>query len=268
MVSTVEPRYAESDGFQISNSSLETFLRCHNLHWLRQTMGRRIVTVPMAIGTAVAEAAKWDNASKRGSQHIWNQSSLVDLAVAKYEKEVYSHEVQNAARFHITNSTDDVVDATLRYLQDISPQIKRPLLFEEAVMADLGGGLHLVGTPDCVEPGLVRDLKTGQPWDQRRVDRSRQFTAYDILYEAKFGESPERIAVDSISRPKKGGRLWGAKTIWSSRCERDREAFIETAKRARKAIEAGSDLPAPEGAWWCSESQCEMWNRCEVRPGA
>ena len=264
----MEPRYPETDGFQISNSSLETFLRCHNLHWLRQTIGRRVVTVPMAIGSAVAKAAMFDNMGKRGTHSPWSLPSLVDIAVNKYEEEVYNYEVQNAARFDIENSVDDVSNATIRYLQDISPQIKEPLLFEEAVLADLGDGLHLVGTPDCVEPGLVRDLKTGQPWDQRRVDRSRQFTAYDILYEAKYGKSPERIAVDSLSRPKKGGRLWGAKTIWSSRCERDRVAFVETARRARKAIEAGSDLPAPEGAWWCSESHCEMWNVCEVRPGA
>lgn len=264
----MEDRYPGAEGFRISNSTLETFLRCNHLHWLRKESRRRRVTVPMAIGTGVAAAAKQDNLSRASGFQPLSTSELVDLAVEAYQEEVELYEVQNAAKFDIEQSRDDAADATRAYVRDIQPTIIRPILVEEAVIADLGDGLELAGTPDLIESGMVRDLKTGQPWTQTRVDRSRQLTAYDILYEAAYGVNPERVAIDSVSRPRGSRRGWSGATIWSSRTERDRLALIGTIGEVRKAMEAGCDLPAPEGAWWCAEAQCDQWDVCKLRPGA
>lgn len=263
----MEPRYPETGEFQISNSDVETFLRCQYLYWKRRASRRRIVTVPMAIGTAVARAAEYDNQHKAQGYTV-PLSDLAALAVQRYVRETEENEVQNAAKFNVDQSRDDVVEATRSYHRVISPAIEEPILVEAAIIADLGNGIHLAGRLDAAQESLVRDLKTGQPWDQRRTDRSRQLTAYDILYEAHFGESPRRVAIDTVSRWSGGKKLWRAKTIWSSRCERDRTAYVETVSRVKTAMEAGSDLPAPEGAWWCSASHCEMWQVCDVRPGA
>lgn len=264
----VEPRYPETEGFLISNSSLETFFRCGALYWKRRAEKRRIVTVPMAIGTAVARGAEADNLFKSQGFKPQRLAELVNLTVAAYEAETSENEVAHSSRVEIRAAVDDVAEATRAYSRDISVNVLNPLLVEEAVIADLGNGLKLAGTPDVIEHRTVRDLKTGQPWTQARTDRSRQLTAYDILYEAQYGHSPARVAIDTISRARGAGKLWNGTTIWSSRTEREREAFVECTDRAKKAIEHGDALPAAEGAWWCGGKWCEFWEGCEVRPGA
>ena len=263
----MEDRYkgGESGAFRISHSTLQTFLMCALRHFLRERYKIRRATIPMVIGTAVARAAEYDNTAKASGARRVALVELQDVAAAAYSEEAESVELQISATGILGGGLDSAVAATAGYHRDISPTVTDPIVMEEPIIATISEGIELAGTPDLIEPGIVRDLKTGQPWTQTRADRSRQLTGYDLLHEARFGRTARRVAIDSVSRQPKG---WRGETLWSRRDERDREAFVQTVEAAVCAIKAGNAVPAPDSAWYCSENHCELWNVCTARPGA
>ncbi len=267
-----EPRYpdAEPGYFRISNSSIEDFLRCGLFFWYRRegrdNRDRGFATIPMAIGTAVSAAAELACVRKKAEKDLPTLRELVDAAVAVYDAE---HEISviEAAPVQIDQGRDDAAGAARAWGELIMPTVGEVLWAEEPLIARFAEvGLELAGTPDLVEPDLIRDTKTGRSWDQRSVDRSRQLTGYGLLYRGQVGARPSRVAIDNVHRSRRGG--WTAKTLWSSRCERDEAAYLEIAQRVHDAIKKGVAVPAPEGAWWCSDGWCPFWDRCTSRPGA
>lgn len=256
-----EPRYpGRTDAFRISHSTLQTYLMC-GLRWqFEQEEKHRHATVAMAVGTATAAAAFCDNIAKLNGRAA-QLATIIDHGVARYEWEVTTCEIP-ASRLEITNGKDDAAGAARCYGERLSPRIE-PILAEEKVIATVDEGVELAGTLDVAERDAVRDLKTGRRWTQARADRSRQLTGYSLLFEARFGRVPARVAIDSIAKDRRG---WSAATLWSQRTERDRLAFIETVRRAKAGMEAGVALPAAEGSWWCSREYCPWWNRCTARP--
>ena len=268
----IEPRYpgADKNFFRISNSSIEDFLRCGLFFWFRREghdgTGRGFSTIPMTIGTAVSAAAEVACIRKKSEEPLPRLRDLVDVAVAAYDRE---HEMSyvDAAPVDVCQGRDDAAGAARAWGELIMPTIGEVLWAEEPLIARFEeAGLELAGTPDCIEPDLVRDTKTGKPWNQRRADRSRQLTGYGLLYRAQVGSRPQRVAVDTVHRNGRGG--WTAETLWSSRTERDEAAYLEIAQRVHNAIQKGVAVPAPEGAWWCAEGWCPFWSRCTARPGA
>lgn len=261
-----EPRYpTPTDNFRFSNSTLQLFLRCGLAFLKSQEQRHRSATPAMAVGTAVAYAAEVDNAAKIAWAPRVSLSELVDAGVSRFERELEEAEVLGT-KFELDRAKDRAADGSRAYGEQLSPRINGVLLAEEVLIAEIAPGLELAGTVDCITEGVVRDTKTGRRWSQQRVDVSRQLSAYSLLYEARFGRPPARVAIDSLYEER--GR-WRAETLWSSRSERELAAFVETAQRAKSAIEAGVFLPAAEGAWWCSDAWCPFWKgRCTARPGA
>jgi hypothetical protein len=260
----MEPRYpSPTDAFRISHSTLQTYLLC-GIRWqFEQAERHRHATVAMAIGTATAAAAKLDNGTKIDSGTPASLTDLVEVGVLTYENECAVSEI-DASRFELWAGKDDAASASRVYGESVSPKVK-PVLAEEKVIAVIDDGIELAGTLDVAEADSVRDLKTGRAWTQDRADRSRQLTGYSMLFEARFDRLPSRVAIDSISKDRRG---WKATTLWSRRSERDRLAFIETVRRAKAGMDAGVALPPPEGAWQCSAKWCAFWNVCTARPGA
>lgn len=263
------PRYppAPPGVSRLSCSDLELFLRCPHLYQRRGELERR-TTVPIAVGSAVAAAARLDNVGKqRGRQPPL--ADLRDAAVSAYDLEVTEREVA-ASRLEVAVGRDDTASATLAYGSHVSPRIELPLVVEEPIIAELEPGLQLAGTPDCITDGIVRDTKTGRrAWDQTRVDRSVQLTGYALLYEARFGALPARVAIDAVTlHESRHRRAWVAEDpIYSARNESDIERFIARARSASLDIGRGVDHPCAEISWWCSQDYCPLWAACSVRPG-
>jgi len=267
-----EPRYpgADKNFFRVSNSSIEDFLRCGLFFWFRREgrdgSGRGFATIPMTIGTALSAAAEVACLRKKSEEPLPTLRGLVDIAVAAYDRE-QEVSIVEAAQVEVDRGRDDAAGAARAWGELIMPTIGEVLWAEQPLIARFeDAGLELAGTPDLIEPDLVRDSKTGRPWNQRMADRTRQLTNYGLLYRAQVGTRPKRVCIDTVHRTTRGG--WTAKTLWSSRTERDEAAYLEIAQRVHNAIQKGVAVPAPEGAWWCAEGLCPFWNRCTARPGA
>lgn len=260
-----EPRYpgAAAGQFRISHSTIQTYLMC-GLRWFyEQEERRRHATVAMLVGSATSAAANYDNCAKM-SEEPASLSELVECGVEYYEEAIEHSEVPES-RFEIATGKDDAADASRAFGELLSPSIE-PVMSEERIIAVIDDGIELAGTLDTAEKDAVRDLKTGRAWTQARADRSRQLTGYDLLFEARTGAPPSRVAIDSLHKDSRG--TWRATTLWSQRTERDRLAFIETVRRVKKGMDAGIALPAAEGSWQCSEKWCPKWRECTARPGA
>lgn len=260
-----EPRYPwpERPGvFRISQSSLETYLRCGLLYDFRREESHRRATVAQIIGTAVAKAARVDCTSKIQTGDPAPARDLVEVAEETYLEETSSTEI-DASKLEIEAGRHDTVTAADVYVGRVSPAIVDVVETERPIMAEVLPDLELVGTPDAITRTSLRDLKTGQPWSQDRVDVSRQLTSYDLLHVARFGH-PARLVIDSLARR---GHRWGYESFYTRRSEAQREAFRETLRRARDGIMAGVALPAPERAWWCSVKWCPYARQCPAFPG-
>jgi hypothetical protein len=262
-----EPRYpSKTSNFRISNSSLQQLLRCGLAFQFAREDRHRSATPKMVIGTSVAAAAEHDNRAKIAQAPRPSLADLVDVGVARFEREVSEVDVP-ASRLELDQAKDSAAEGSRAYGELLSPGIEDVLFAEEVVIAEISPGLELAGTVDMIQQAVVRDVKTGRKWSKQRADATRQLSAYALLYEARLGEPPARVAIDSLYEER--GR-WRAETLWSRRSERELSAFIETAERAKAAIEAGTFLPAPDGSWYCSHDWCPFWrnNRCTARSGA
>lgn len=261
-----ESRYpgAREGVFRVSQSSVETYLRCGLRYFYDRESPRRQTTVRMAIGTAVAVGARLDAWSKINRGEPATLRAIVDSSVDAYDCEVEECEVEDA-RAVLSRGRDDVAEAASAFGREISPRIEPSTVVaaEVPVVAVIDDGIELAGTADLVTTKAVRDLKTGRRWTQRDADRTRQLTAYSILEEARAGVAPNRVAIDTVFRLR--GR-WSAATVWSVRDESDRVAFVEAVRAMRAGVEAGVALPAPTAGWYCSRAWCPHWNRCALKP--
>ncbi len=259
-----EPRYPGGDGsFRISQSSLETYLKCGLWYKLDRENRHRRCTVRMAVGTGVAAGARADNEAKLASGRGLELAALVERSIAGYETEVGASEVQ-ASPVELAEGKDRTAAAARVYGLEVSPKIVDLLAAEDQVVAKLGEDIELCGRPDyCTRLG-VGDLKTGQPWTQERADRSRQLTLYGALYCARTGAYPQRVWIDSVYHTPRG---WHASRLLSMRTAGDYAALWAILRAVRDAIQQGVFLPAPEGAWWCSRAYCPHWCSCVVGGG-
>ncbi len=249
-----DPRYpAPEPGMtRLSQSMIERHLRCSLREELRKANPVRRTTVKMAVGSATAAAAKQDCIQKR------SLSDLVEIAVTAYEEEIGLCELWES-RLEIGRGKDDSAAATRCYGTEVSSQITDVVQTEDIIIARIGADMELAGRPDVITAMGIGDLKTGQPWTQRRTDASRQLSAYSILYKARFGGYPRRVWIDSLSHIR---NEWHAERLWSYRSADDCRAYWEIMRRVKASIESGIALPAPEGAWWCSKAHCEFWPVC------
>lgn len=259
-----QSRYGSSSKFRINNSKLQLVLRCGLAFRNAEERTHRAATPAQVIGTSIAAAAELDNRTKMASTPRPSLAELVEAGVARFEQELAECEV-DATKFELDHAKDAAASGSRAYGELLSPKIKGVLLAEEVVIAEIAPGIELAGTLDCVTEGVVRDTKSGRRWTQERADASRQLSAYSLLHEGRFGKLPDRVAIDSLYQQR---GAWKAETLWSRRTERELSAFVETAERAKQAIEAGIFLPAAEGAWWCSCTWCPDWKKCTARPGA
>lgn len=249
--------------WRISQSELETYLRC-GIRWqFEKEQKHRTATIPMVIGAAISELVKFDNEAKmNATRSTLKLTEFHEVAQTAYERELRDSEVLGSG-VEKENGRNDVHGAATGWLFLGSDKITDVVGAEKSMLCQIDDW-ELAGTADTITKDTVRDTKTGQPWNQDRVEKSRQLTGYSLLIRANFGSYPSRVAIDNVWRQprSKGSDGWGVRTFWDVREERDFIAFIDVAMRARKAMDAGVVLPAPEGAWWCSRKWCPFWSRC------
>jgi hypothetical protein len=242
---------------RITQSKLETYLRC-GIRWdFERQDPTRHATVRMLVGSGVAAGAAEDNHAKitRGSPA--SLGTIIDAAVAGYDLDASESEVPEP-KSEISRGRDDAAAAARCFGVQVSPALPGVIAAEAPMLAVLRG-VELAGTPDVVTEEGIGDGKVGQPWTQARADRSRQLSGYGILHRIHLGRFPRRLWIDSISFSR---GEWRWERLWTARAEEDYSAFLEAMTRAAGAMQAGIALPAPEGAFWCSKAWCPHWGRC------
>lgn len=244
---------------RITQSSLETFLRCGIRYWLEHGSNHRRATVPMAVGSAVSAGALADNSHKQGHGEGISLPMLVEATVTGYEQETLESEI-DASKLELGQGKDQAADAGRTYGMSVSPLISEVLAAEEPIIAMVSPGLELVGTPDVITPDGIGDTKTGRERKQPEADKSRQLSIYALLHYSRFGSWPARVWLDSIhptTLPSARIRRYVADRLYSHRGMEDHARTVRLLEYVRKGIESGVELPPPEmGAWWCSAKWC------------
>lgn len=242
---------------RITQSTMESFLRCGVRYWFEKEATRQVVTVRMAVGSGVAAGAARDNRNRIVLGIGLPVSEIVEASVAAYAQELAESDCPEGGHER-GRGEDQTASAAECYARDVAPQMRDVIAAEEPMLAEMGD-VEIAGTPDVITRAGIGDTKVGQPWTLERVDRSRQLSGYSILHWGRWGRLPGRVWIDSVSRSRRGFQA----TRWfSTRTERDCLAFLQTARSVQEAIQAGTALPAPEGAWWCSRRWCPWWQQC------
>lgn len=264
MTHPTEPRYGSESHARVSQSSVETYLRC-GLRYLADRefpTGRGRSTIPMAIGSAVDAAANLDARATRDLDERPSIAAMVDCAVEAYDQAA----PLATSPWEIARGRDDAAAATRVYATRVA-HLDTHVLSSQSVLAAKLENVELVGTPDRVTLEGIGDLKVGRSWTQAMVDRSRQLSAMSLLW-ARRGPEPEttptRVWIDSIHRTPRG---WSHERIYSVRTEAHRESYAFIAVEAVKAIRKNVFLPASEGAWWCSRDWCPHHSSCPAVSG-
>jgi len=244
----------------ISQSLIESYLKCGLRAKFQFIEQKRIINTRMATGTGVSRAAEADNRHKIDTGSGLRLPDLQEKAVTAYENEIVLSEV-NETKHEIAVGKDRTAKASVAYGQYVSPAINGVRDTEGSITIDIDGIIY-AGTPDYITLDGVGDLKTGKPWRQDRADASRQLTAYGLLHRARYGEFPTRVWIDSVFENR--GR-WEAQRLWSSRTKTDYQGFVHILKAAFSAMQGGVFLPAPEAAWWCTPKWCPYYKMCPAK---
>lgn len=149
-----------------------------------------------AVGTGVHAAAAYTLQSKVDTGEPGNEGEAVDRAV-----EGFLGEVAGGATWDETTPRSDIAKVQIQrmvriYRDQVAPKIN-PIAVEQRLVADAGGGYELSGQADtlAIEPGQVRDLKTGTT---QRVHLA-QLGAYSLLART-HGREVNGLVEDFIKR--------------------------------------------------------------------
>jgi len=241
-----------------SPSKLNCFQQCGERFRRRYVLGERGSgpSIPAAIGRGVHAAAEHDNRAKQLLGESMLLPELAECAVTEYEATI--QEGVEASPHDIGRGKDTAADAAILYGQAISPTIARPVICEEPIVAGIGD-IELAGITDYADEQAVYDLKFGRKVQADWVARCNQLSCYGLIYRARTGRYPERLAIDNIHNGKRGLEHT---RIWTTRTEGDYRAFFERVRLAQQSVEAGVFMPAGEYESSCNPRWCEFWNSC------
>jgi hypothetical protein len=163
-------------------------------------------------------------------------------------------------------ATDTAVTMTSAHHVELAPflnPIKVNRGFEIIVPATISHhheDIMLRGEIDLQEPTSLRDLKTTKKSpSEGDSDKSLQLTAYSFAATAIDKQSPGTVGNDYLVF---GKRQTKVVRQHSRRTPQDHGAFVALLRAAVRQTESGIFLPAPDGAWWCSEGFCNFYEIC------
>lgn len=142
-----------------------------------------------------------------------------------------------------------------------APNIK-PATVQEEFIIETDAGYDIGGTFDVTDAdSKIRDTKTAKsaygPDDLEGI----QPTLYDYAFEALRGKPSNGFVFDVLT---KGGKKTPPtyQMIETKPTQEARVNLFDTINQMHKAIQAGVVLPAPDGAWWCSQKWCGYASIC------
>lgn len=221
---------------------------------------------------------------KMPSRHQLTVGGSVDKGVThnliqkiKSEKDLPLNEVLDvySTEFEVRRPDTDFMDEDPGALKDMGAHLVEvhhkylaPKLIPETVQENFAietdAGYDLTGTIDLVEKTeIIVDHKTAKAfYAEDAVSKAIQPAMYDFAYEALRNKKSKGFRYDVIKKPTKT-KSAEIQQISAQILDSDRQWLFQTIGNMHKAVQAGVALPAPEGAWWCSEKWCEFWHICK-----
>lgn len=243
----------------ISPSWLRDMEQCGQ-YWLYKRVERRPYPASPAMhrGTGAHAAIQADLAAKRDTGDLLPLEAVREAAAAGVEAAWNRQMTLVTERDGATpaeargRATDTAIAAATAYHEAIAPTVQ-PAALEERVRVELlGYPVDLLGIIDVREQsGAIRDTKTtGKRPDADAAERSLQLTAYALARRALTGAYPPSVHLDHLVVGKKQVE---PVTQSAARGDADARSFLLRVERALQAVEREVFLPAPEGAWNCSQ---------------
>lgn len=250
---------------QYRQSQIHLALKCMKAHNFRY--GLNIKTPPKAapeLGSSV-DATNTRNLI----QKIETKTDLPESEMLEVFSQDFDIRAQNIewGKDNAGKQKDIGVGLVKLLHKEFSPAIT-PFKVQENFTLITDAGYDLTGQIDYVDivkkgrhvKHVVSDLKTSKlSYHEDAISRAIQPAIYDFAYEALFGKKADSFRYDVLV--KKTTPV--AQRVQAEVTAADRAWAFDTINNVHKAIEAGIDTPAPDGAWWCSADWCGYWNICK-----
>lgn len=159
------------------------------------------------IGTAVHYAIEVMLATKASTGRLPPETEPQDAARTKLRQQVEDggnvlYDTAKGVTHRLGDAIDQSVKMTLSYQLNTAPKIEAIVTVERRLEAEVEPGITLSGQSDlvCMEPGSIRDTKTGIHIPS---SFSPQLGAYSLLSRS-HGLDIERASVDFIARVRRG----------------------------------------------------------------
>ena len=147
--------------------------------------------------------------------------------------------------------------------EQLAPKID-PATVQEKFRLETDMGYDLGGTIDLTEKdGTVADTKTSKnAYAEDAISRALQPALYDFAFKALYGQPAKAFRYDVLIKPTVRNPV-RVQQITAKVTPADTEWLFDTINNVHKAITAGVDSPAPDGAWWCGKDWCGFWSMCK-----
>jgi len=216
-------------------------------------------------GTALHKAASENHRHIQSKGEALSEESILDLSATAYI-ETLSNGVSLTQEEAIEKSKvlgkgkDETISLASLYSRKVSPCVKKPLLIETELSADVGLDIPLSGTVDLLHNGkTILDLKTASKSKPDSFGQNNlQATAYTILVQKEIVERPNfefRVLVANKEPVEQ--------VIPAIVSQQDERALLARMMVVLRMLETGLFPPTnPNEAWWCSERFCGYWSSC------
>lgn len=247
-MSTVKPKYSQSE--------INLFLKCGRAWEYRYVMGLK--TPPKAaltLGKSVDKAVTANFIEKIKTGADLPMAAVLDAYSTAFESERLATEWEDEDP---GEQKDMGVKLVKLHHEQAAPSIV-PVTVQEEFVIETDAGYDLGGTFDVTDSaGRIRDTKTANKSYSGEELGGVQPLLYDFAYEAIHGKPATGFVFDVLVK-NKAPKL---QTLEGKPTADDRAHLFDTISQMHKAIQAGVALPAPDGAWWCSQKWCGFANVC------
>jgi hypothetical protein len=264
---TIEPEVLKEKP-HLSPTQLNMISMCPEQYRRRYIEGEILPPgIAMMKGSALHKGAEVNMRQKLASGVDLPAVQIVEAAVAGFEGAIHGsyalsdEEASRGAGIVLGEAKDAIVRMAQCHATEQAPEYQ-PVMVEEKVRIVLPGPRDLLGIIDLADTrDVVTDFKTAARKKQEsEADTSLQLSTYAAAFETKMGRPPAEVRLDVVVQTKKGNT--SRQLLRSERGPADNIALANRINTVARLIESGIFIPAPVGAWNCSQKWCGYWRTC------
>lgn len=248
-------------------SQIQMALKCLKQYNFRYVKGvKKRPSAALTIGTSVDYGNNMNLVQKITSKNDLPLSDVMDATSTKFDE--LAKDTSFDGECDASKSKDFAMKLIRAHQEKLAPKIQPIAVQKYFKLIHKDWEYDLAGTIDYIEiNGVVVDLKTSKDYYALNcISRAIQPAMYDLAYQAIFKKKSASFRYDVLIKPTK---LLPARVqqVSDRVTEDDRSWLLSTIENVHRALEAGIETPAPEGAWWCSQKWCAYYDECKGKRG-